>query len=155
MNADTLSTLFNINHRVLEVNTAGVSHAESLQHPEPGGNCLNWVLGHIVASRNSILELAGDEPIWSEEEAAPYARGADGLGDPSQARPLAEILADLRRAQERLLGRLGQMSDADLAVPIKDGTVGSQLAFLHFHEAYHAGQVGLLRRLLGKEGAIR
>ena len=88
-------------------------------------------------------------------DAAPYARGSDGLRDLSRARPLTEILADLRRTQERLLGRLGRLSDADLAEPVKDGTVGSQLAFLHFHEAYHAGQVGLLRRLLGKEGAIR
>ncbi len=155
MNADTLTMLFNINYRVLEMNTGGLSHDESLQQPEPGGNCLNWVLGHIVASRNSMLKLAGEEPIWSEAAAAPYARGSDGLRDVSRARPLAEILADLRRAQERLLGRLGRMSDADLAAPVKDGTVGSQLAFLHFHEAYHAGQVGLLRRLLGKEGAIR
>lgn len=155
MNADTLTMLFNLNHRVLEMNTGGVSHDESLQHPAPGGNCMNWVLGHIVASRNSLLELAGEEPVWSEEEAAPYARGSDGLRDSSQARPLAGILADLGRAQERLLARLGRMSDNDLAAPAGDGTIGSQLAFFHFHEAYHAGQVGLLRRLLGKEGTIR
>jgi len=47
----------------------------------------------------------------------------------------------------------GDKAAADKAVGNK--TVGNQLAFFQFHEAYHAGQVGLLRRLAGKEGALR
>ncbi|MCH9008517.1 hypothetical protein IIA29_11025 [candidate division KSB1 bacterium] len=34
-------------------------------------------------------------------------------------------------------------------------TVGEKLSFLHFHETYHLGQIGLLRRLAGKEGVIK
>ncbi|MBU1676531.1 DinB family protein, partial [bacterium] len=34
-------------------------------------------------------------------------------------------------------------------------TVGSLLAGLAFHESYHCGQLGLLRRLLGKDGVIK
>mgnify|MGYP001101362822 CR=1 FL=1 len=33
--------------------------------------------------------------------------------------------------------------------------VAEKIAMLHFHEAYHTGQVGLMRRLLGKDGMIR
>ncbi len=33
-------------------------------------------------------------------------------------------------------------------------TVRSLLSTIAFHQAYHAGQTGLLRRLAGKEGAI-
>ena len=33
-------------------------------------------------------------------------------------------------------------------------TVGSLLASIAFHEAYHLGQTGLSRRLLGKTGAL-
>ena len=35
-----------------------------------------------------------------------------------------------------------------------DETIGSLLAGLSFHEAYHAGQIGLLRRIVGKQGAL-
>jgi len=31
---------------------------------------------------------------------------------------------------------------------------GMQLHFLQFHEAYHVGQIGLMRRVVGKPGAI-
>jgi len=34
-------------------------------------------------------------------------------------------------------------------------TLGSLLGFLLLHQAYHAGQIGLLRRVAGLEGAIK
>ena len=33
--------------------------------------------------------------------------------------------------------------------------VGSLLAGLLFHEAYHVGQTGVLRRLIGMDGALK
>lgn len=179
MNPEAIAMLYNYNHYVLTKNTDGLSHEDSLHQPHPGGNCLNWVLGHIVANRNEIMRLVGEPPVWQEEEAAPYVRGSQPLTELSRARPLSELLADFNHSQERLLKRLSQMSAADLEAAVGgkaagekaggdkggdqavadkaggDKTVGDQLAFLQFHEAYHAGQVGLLRRLAGKEGALR
>jgi len=34
------------------------------------------------------------------------------------------------------------------------GTVAEALTILGFHEAYHVGQLGIQRRLIGKDGAI-
>ncbi len=33
-------------------------------------------------------------------------------------------------------------------------TVGSLLAVVMFHQAYHSGQLGILRRIAGESGAI-
>lgn len=153
MDPQSLARTFALNHQVIKRNTEGMTHEDSLRHPEPGGNCLNWVVGHIVAARNSILELLGEDGVWTEEEAAPYARGTKPIAA-ADARPLASILRDLDRSQERLSSRLQGVSAADLARAAGDGTVGEKLAFLQFHETYHAGQTGLLRRLSGKTGAI-
>jgi uncharacterized damage-inducible protein DinB len=160
MTSEALAKLYSYNHFVVNKNTEGVSQEESLHQPRPAGNCLNWVVGHLVAHRNIILGLVGEPPVWNEEEAAPYARGSAPLADPARAHPLPQLLADFNHSQERLLKRLGQMSESDLAAPVgekaeADKTLGSQLAFFQFHEAYHAGQLGILRRLAGKEGAIR
>ena len=38
---------------------------------------------------------------------------------------------------------------------IKDEAALDQLTFMGFHEAYHLGQIGLIRKMLGKEGAIK
>jgi uncharacterized damage-inducible protein DinB len=36
-----------------------------------------------------------------------------------------------------------------------DETVGSLVATVIFHQAYHSGQTGVLRRVSGKKGAIK
>ena len=55
MTATLLRQRFQMNHWAAHANLQGISHDESLVHPEPAGNCLNWVLGHVVATRNGVL----------------------------------------------------------------------------------------------------
>ncbi len=66
-NTDALNMLFGINYQVLKKNLDGVTHEESLIQPEGGGNCLNWVLGHIVATRDNAIRLLNQEPVWNSE----------------------------------------------------------------------------------------
>lgn len=150
-----LVKLFDYNLRVVELNLEGVTFEESLVQPQGGGNCANWVLGHIVANRNPIMELIGENPVWSEEKAAIYRRGSLPLTDPAIAISLESMLSDLRASQEKLRRKLPQMTSEELEKPQGDGTTYERLTFLQFHEAYHAGQLGLLRRWLGKAGAIK
>ena len=155
MNADSLKKLYDVNHYALTVNVDGLTQEDSLLQPPGGANCLNWVVGHIVANRNFVLQLLGEPPIWSEAESARFKRGSPPVKDASQARPIEKTLADFSRAQERIRAGLDRVGDAGLAAPAGDETVGEKLAFLHFHEAYHIGQTALLRRMAGKAGAIR
>jgi uncharacterized damage-inducible protein DinB len=151
-----LQTLYGLNYTTIRHNTEGVSHEESLIQPQPAGNCMNWVLGHILATRNLIFKCLKEKPVWNPEVAAIYERGSRALQEPDRAVPLAEILVDLERSQERLLARLAAVTPEELAVSsgLGDRDVGQALSFLQFHETYHAGQIGLLRRMAGKEGAI-
>jgi uncharacterized damage-inducible protein DinB len=153
MDAPTLTQLFNLNQRALKINLEGISDEESRLLP-PSGNSINWVVGHIVSNRQGILELAGETAHWTEADYAAYERGSNRL-DPGAARPLAGILADLDRSQEALVRGLERMGPAEMAVAKGNSTVGAHILFLQFHEAYHVGQTGLLRRLIGKTGAIR
>ena len=50
VSAEVLRFLFDFDQRALGLNTAGVTHAESLVPAHPGGNPMNWVLGHILAN---------------------------------------------------------------------------------------------------------
>ena len=157
-----LKTQIGFNHYVIKVNTEGITDEESLRSPRPGGNCINWVLGHILASRASILELFGSEGILSEDQAESYRRGSDPLNESSRTMAIAEILDGLERTQEMILSGLDSLDDAGMARVIPESpfgrdeeTVASLLAGLVFHESYHVGQTGLLRRLAGYEGAIK
>ncbi len=153
---ETLTQLFTVNHRALHTNVEGITDREALVRPQPDGNCLNWVVGHIVASRNGALKLVGEEPIWDAATADRYKRGSAPISSAEEGKPLAALLADLDASQERLLRGIGKAADGKWEEALPDwGTVGRAIFFLHFHEAYHIGQTGLLRRVAGKPGAIR
>jgi uncharacterized damage-inducible protein DinB len=151
-----LRFLYDFNHAAITRNCDGLTHEDSLLSPPNGGNCANWVLGHILHNRSFVLDMVKEQPLWSEAEGAVYARESKPL-DPKDARPFASLLADLEETQARIRRGLEKLAPEELDLNHEEGAKrprGAQLHFLHFHEAYHAGQLGLLRRLAGKAGAI-
>jgi hypothetical protein len=154
MDSATLTHMFNFNQRALKINLDGITHEDSVRLPSPAGNSINWIVGHLVANRQAVLELAGEPTIWSDADSAPYDRGSKPLA-PEDARPMAALVADFDRTQEAIARGLARLGPTELAAPKGNSTVAAQLIFLHFHEAYHIGQTGIVRRLIGKPGAIR
>ena len=162
MNTELLSIQLGYSHYVLKQNAEGLSQEQSLYQPQPGGNCLNWVVGHIVAARNGLLQVLGEEPIWTDEQAKPYRRGGEPMTDGSEAHELESLLKDLDASQERVMNGLKRFDPERLGeqapfspVGNENETLGSLLVGLTFHESYHAGQTGILRRVMGLEGTIR
>lgn len=142
-------------------NLAGVTHEESLRAPHGGGNCMNWVLGHIVYSRSGIARALGAAVLLPKDRAAVYERGAAALTPSSPVVPFEELVALYGRYQEDHLARLAKLDAATLAREVPSlfrpevpEPLGVFLSSLVFHEGYHVGQLGLLRRALGKPGAI-
>lgn len=157
VSTDVLLFLFDFDHRALGLNAAGITHADSLVVASPGANCMNWMLGHILASRSAALELLGADPLWTEADGAPYNDGAAWTDPAAMARPWESLLADFETTQERIRSALATVSAERLGAlhkPESRRPRGMQLHFLQFHEAYHIGQIGLMRRVVGKPGAI-
>ncbi|HEX4499254.1 MAG TPA: DinB family protein [Thermoanaerobaculia bacterium] len=155
MNRPALVAMFQFSHGALGRNLEGITHEESLRAPESGGNSLNWVLGHLLYYRNRILSLLGAPPAWDSPQAARYARGSAPLGPDDDPVPLETLRAGFDRSQELLLAALAAISEEELAAVNERGEpVIQRLALLGMHEAYHGGQIGLLRRLTGHSGAI-
>ena len=136
-------------------NLEGITHQDSLVVP-PAGNCLNWVLGHIVSARNRLMTQLGLAPVWQRDLAFHYSGHDEAQWSVEKAIDLKTIETDLARSQQELLNALEQMPDAMLTTPDERGrTIAEAVGFFNFHEAYHGGQVALLRRVAGKPGAIR
>ncbi len=157
---DTVALQLEMSRWALHQNVAGLTHEESLVAPENGGNCANWVVGHLARTFDKILEVTGGEPNLSAEQRAPYERGSGPL-DPAAAADFADLLAAYDESHERMQRHIASLSDEDLAAPAPfsprndpDETVGSLLTLIAFHQAYHTGQTGVLRRVAGHEGAI-
>jgi uncharacterized damage-inducible protein DinB len=155
-NASLLSKMFELSYGALFRNLEGITHEESLISPEPAGNCLNWVLGHILATRNRLLPLVGVEPIWPRENAFLYSGRDEAQWSLARAFHLDAIKTDLARSQQQLLGAFDALPESALASPAESGgALGDVIGFFHFHESYHGGQIALLRRIVGRPGVIR
>ena len=162
MTGSDLVTLYEFSYFALNRNLDGVSNEESLLIPQPAGNCINWVLGHIVSARNAVLTLAGGAPIANGDVAQHYKRGSAALQPGDKVPDIGTLRGWLSDSQQQLIPALAAISEKTLSLTVPEamrrppltGSVGDALARLAFHEAYHNGQIGLLRRLAGKPGAI-
>ncbi len=162
MSKATLIDQFTMSQWAALKSVDGIDHDESIRLPEMTGNNMNWVLGHIVVSRGGILELLGGQAIWDKSESEIYKRGSDRLTDPSRATDFNKIRSDYAASQEVLLEAIEAQTPETLSTRVDFSFVGrdedsleAALAGFAFHESYHVGQLGLLRRFLGHPGVIK
>jgi len=161
--SQTLTTQYGYTAFTFTANLKGLTDADALHQPDPGGNCLNWVAGHIVGSRAGTLAVLGQELTFPADKYDRYQRGSEPVTNEQEGTvPLSEIVADFASTQDSLQVGLAALTDEKLAAeaPFSPGndeneTVGSLMAGLVFHEAYHIGQLGVLRRMAGEEGIIK
>ena len=153
ISSDVIARYFKRNHYVLHMQVKGLSHEDSLMTPPFRANCLNWVLGHIVVYRGRALVLLGGEPVWDEDQAAPYNRESEPLLT-QDAQPLEQIVADLDVSQKRLDAALAELTVEDLERVVDDRTLAERLTFDYWHEAYHTGQTELLRQVAGTDDKV-
>jgi len=99
--------------------------------------------------------LIGQEPVWDDGTGARYKRGSPPLSPEEPATSLERILNSLAASQEQLREGLSRLTEEELSTASEGKTLLDKLFALQFHETYHCGQVGLLRRLTGKPGAIQ
>jgi uncharacterized damage-inducible protein DinB len=158
MDPNVLSFQFSIGAFVLDRNIAGVTHQESLWAPQPGGNTMNWIVGHVVRTRNQALGMLGAKSLFDDADFRSYGPGAF---EPQKALSIEELKRRFDALGPAIADALQQTTREQLAhvAPFSptgnpNETVGSLLASIAFHEAYHLGQTGLSRRLLGKAGAL-
>ena len=143
---EQIAASFGTSTSFLEANLTGLGEESASVSGGAGGSTAHWVLGHVVYWRNQLLVALGAAALWSED-AHPDLRGVE-RGDlvAPPTRSFAQLLADL----ERTTGLL----DAALR-GCDDGAEALQMAaFLASHEAYHAGQLGVLRRVVGLPGGV-
>lgn len=138
----------NVTYKVVLINIDGITHDESMIFPNGEANCMNWVLGHLIYVRNGLLSILGEEPIWNGETFSAYNRGVVALERTNEFVNFEELKSYLKQSQERLEAKLNTLEEFN-SEQIND------IATLCFHENYHCGQLGYIRRLLGKPGGIK
>lgn len=157
--AKELSGAFARNLSILEDQTKGLTHADSLLQPPFRGNCMNWVLGHVAETRNGILQQLGKESILTESQAKRYGYGSEPVcADDADTLTLGNLMELIRQSQEDVASALDQITPDELAAEVESflgkTSLGHYLFFLYFHDTYHVGQTELLRQLAGTDDKV-
>ena len=154
-----LANVFKRNAMVIARQVEGLSHADSLLQPEFRGNCLNFVLGHIVVHREKVMEMLGLNPIMDPTSRALYDYGSDPITeDVDGVLQLDDLMDLLSQMNELILSTVKELSAEALERDVKLGdslaTLGQRLEFFGWHEAYHVGQTEYLRQLAGTDDKV-
>ena len=162
MHGPTIAYQLELNHRLLDMNTADVSHEDSLISLPKGGSCLNQVVGHMTRTRNMALGNMGQKSPYPMEDFGPYDDRTGVRFTGENALPFDELRRRFKAMQEPLVRAIKGMPAEVMASPpprkmtgAPDETVGTNLATFVFHETYHVGQTGVLRRVSGKPGVVK
>ena len=151
-----LADRFAFNDRFLDMLVEGFSEEDWLRRAGPG-NHAQWLLGHLASTRRSSLRGFGqsaEEQPWEQHFGMGHAPTPQS--DDIAPALLREAFIKNGEALRRWLAGLTEEQAAAPFKPFPDGsrTVGGVAHFLHFHETYHLGQLGLLRRACGKKGVV-
>lgn len=127
----------------------GVSHEDSIATPPFRANSFNWVLGHILVSRDRVMALLGYDVVLQPHEKDLYETGSNTL-NPEEAVRLETLLQAMQESQERIAQCLTAVTDEELGEMYNEErgqTVQDRIAGLHWHETYHVGQLEILRQV--------
>jgi len=135
-------------YKIISMNIEGITQEESMIFPNGDANCMNWILGHLIYIRNAFLNILGEESVWDNEKFSCYNRGELPLERKDELVDFEELKSYLQQSQDKLEAKL-------ITVESFDPKTINDIAIFCLHELYHGGQLGYLRRILGKPGAIK
>ncbi len=154
---DVISNTYERNLAVLKLQLDGLTHEDSLLQLPFRGNCLNYLLGHMAVSRQTVLGWMDQPLVVDADELALYQRDADAItGATDGVLEMSRLVEILDQSQAAIEATLAEMSAEDIAKVVNEkGTqLWQRLEFLAWHEAYHVGQTEYLRQLAGMDDKV-
>ena len=147
-----LAGIIEINTKLFRNCLADLTEEQSRARPSDVTNHAAFIAAHLVESRYYILKGLG-APLPCP--LAPYLGEWRGIDAITEWPSLAETQAAWEAGSQALAARLANITAAELdapsptKMPVHEQTVLGVLTFLVQHDAYHVGQLSLLRKYAG------
>jgi hypothetical protein len=138
-----------------------IDEAEWFAMPEETPTHVAWQVGHVAMAEYGLclFRQRGRQPVDLELMSSSFrklfSRGSVPLADAGKYPSAAEIRSTFDRVHAQVLTEAPGFTPEQLKEPVDmpyavEPTKLGSLLFCSHHEMLHAGQLGLLRRLLGK-----
>jgi hypothetical protein len=135
----------------------GVRQDQALLRPGEHSNPMLWVAGHLVQARTQLLRAFGPPRQLPWENL--FATGSM-IGQSEIYPSIGEVEAVWRSASVELVRRLESAPANSYDEPApnwlvsRDGTLAGAINYAVYHEAYHIGQLGFIRKWLGYDAVF-
>ncbi len=138
-----------------------LDEADWHRKPEGAPTHIAWQVGHLTMAMYmlTLFRLRGktddDEALVPKAYLKRFVKGSTPATDLASHPAVGEIRQRFDGVYDCLMETLPTVADSDLDAPVVEPYVGTpnrfgSLLFCAHHEMLHAGQIGLIRRLLGK-----
>lgn len=133
-----------------------VEEPKSNQRVSETMNHIKWVAGHLLSARMNLLKIAGREPDEHYDQLFGHGNGIDPNADYPVIEEILEKWDSTSILVRTVLAQLPEEAlDGEMTqTPIGDSSLRGFLAFMMHHEAYHIGQLGILRKYIGLDAMI-
>ncbi len=155
------SKYFHDSSRTLEKLTADLTDEQAGLFINDRVNNIKWQIGHIILTRIYLLESWNSdrqrEKFLTESERMLFDRGGRPPRDPEVYPALERLMEAFRLVDKAWQYSLDNFSDEELQRAHSSSgaeTLQDLLVFLLTHEAYHCGQIGLVRAGFGYPGVF-
>jgi hypothetical protein len=139
----------------------GVQEADWFAMPAGCPTHLAWQIGHLAMAEYGLclFRQRGRQPVDLELMTSSFrklfSRGSAPQADAAKYPSPIEIRATFDRVHQQVLAEAPAFTADQLSEPVEmpyavEATKFGSLLFCSHHEMLHAGQIGLIRRLLGK-----
>jgi uncharacterized damage-inducible protein DinB len=147
--AETFKHMFQFQMGIFNNALENLDDKKALIRMTNNTNHMNWLLGHILHCRYMLLNMLGNNEqnpfgqlYWTAIEDKPYPK-------------IQEVISLMPGISQRLDATLSSLNDEKIEQENEDkSSLEGTLVFFAYHEAYHLGQLGLLRKAVGL-GALK
>ena len=141
----------------VQKSVADLTEDQMVQQTPGTPNHGTWILGHLAFSCQGLASELGGQPWLPNDWESKFGYGSTPASDVSIYPGKAEMQKLLTDAASRLRQLLQAISENDLAQGIPDETFPTKghllMQVVVGHTAYHAGQLAVWRRAIGKPSA--
>ncbi len=139
----------------------GLTDTEWFWTPPQYTTHLAWQVGHIAVAEYGLCmrrirgRKPADDSLISEAFIEAFKPGSTPVADPTRNPPLDEIRNVFAAVHEQALAEVSHLNEAELTGALdpphpRFQTKLEAIEFHPLHEMVHAGQIAMLRRLMGK-----
>ncbi len=140
----------------------GLSEDEWFWTPQPAVTHIAWQVGHLAMAQYGLILFRQRGRLPQDAELMPgsfrkaFAKGSTPSSNPEDYPNKEEIFSTFKRIYEQCMLELAGFDENGLDEPVDPphaafATKFGALLFAGDHEMLHAGQIGLLRRLMNKQ----